>query len=501
MSRNSNENDLCIHLKEGNLDSSCAECIEWKQEWSEFRKKVDNVKNLTDKPMIRNVTQSSDGNCSSWLIKYTEKEMSTFQKEDPDYSFLHIWMNAGETPDRDKCASFSPAIADRSAVFSNKRIKIETQVDNSSWNEENTAKRLCRMSNADIDEESADKEKFYVTNVENKCLQIELVAFPDVFKSPQSLRKAIKILINQLIDAGEVDTSIPGRMDIEFTIKTLLTKEEMEVAFSVFGGQDNLDESTENGLDLKPKLQDHISVFQTVTTETKASDNSDSEMDFRPIDEQFVTVKPESISARYDDFFITVENVKCLLKIIGLPENVEVLDETVQALDNKGNNTYNVELILECPKTWNDEDVYANLNSNLSKLHGYFHIDLLEQPSDGNITLQTTVEENVFLSKTSLESAFQQLLSRIRTVCNVQSSKYEELSVTAAVLSVSDQRAIEDEKKTIKRELKKSPITTEDNNVKCQFCKKEFECYKCTAKIEHIRTLSLTNRMKEQTIS
>ncbi|CAG2247042.1 Transposon Ty3-I Gag-Pol polyprotein,Transposon Ty3-G Gag-Pol polyprotein,Retrovirus-related Pol polyprotein from transposon 297 [Mytilus edulis] len=110
MSRNSNENDLCIHLKEGNLDSSCAECIEWKQEWSEFRKKVDNVKNLTDKPMIRNITQSSDGNCSSWLTKYTEKEMSTFQKEDPDYSFLHKWMDAEETPDRDKCASFSPAV-------------------------------------------------------------------------------------------------------------------------------------------------------------------------------------------------------------------------------------------------------------------------------------------------------------------------------------------------------------------------------------------------------
>ncbi|VDI74768.1 Hypothetical predicted protein [Mytilus galloprovincialis] len=98
-------------LKLDRVQQSCAECIEWKQEWLEFRKKVDNVKNLTDKPMIRNVTQSSDGNCSSWLTKYTEKEMSTFQKEDPDYSFLHKWMNAGETPpDRDKCASFSPAV-------------------------------------------------------------------------------------------------------------------------------------------------------------------------------------------------------------------------------------------------------------------------------------------------------------------------------------------------------------------------------------------------------
>lgn len=107
-------------------------------------------------------------------------------------------------------------------IVGSKRIKIETQVDNPCWNDENTTKRLCE--NANVDGKNADKEKFYMKNVENKCIQIELVAFPDVFKSPQSLRKAIKILINQLIDAGEVDTRLPGRMDIEFTIKSPLTE-------------------------------------------------------------------------------------------------------------------------------------------------------------------------------------------------------------------------------------------------------------------------------------
>lgn len=37
-----------------------------------------------------------------------------------------------------------------------------------------------------------------------------------------------------------------------------------------------------------------------------------------------------------EEFFITVENVRCLLKITGLPENAEVPDGIEHALDNKG---------------------------------------------------------------------------------------------------------------------------------------------------------------------
>lgn len=51
----------------------------------------------------------------------------------------------------------------------------------------------------------------------------------------------------------------------------------MAVACLVFGGQDNLDDSTENEHDFKTNLQDHISVFQTLTLDTKTSDNSDCE--------------------------------------------------------------------------------------------------------------------------------------------------------------------------------------------------------------------------------
>jgi len=48
LSRKPSENQLCQHQKDEKLDPDCTECNEWKQEWTEFNKKIDNVKNLTD---------------------------------------------------------------------------------------------------------------------------------------------------------------------------------------------------------------------------------------------------------------------------------------------------------------------------------------------------------------------------------------------------------------------------------------------------------------------
>jgi len=110
LSRTPSENQLCQHQKDGKLDPDCTECNEWKQEWTEFNKKIDNVKNLTDWSLIRNVKHSDESPSSNWLSKYTTKELSTFQKEDPDYSNLHNWMDTGHVPDRDKCASVNPAV-------------------------------------------------------------------------------------------------------------------------------------------------------------------------------------------------------------------------------------------------------------------------------------------------------------------------------------------------------------------------------------------------------
>jgi hypothetical protein len=46
----------------------------------------------------------------NWLGKYTNGEISTFQKEDPDLLILHKWLDHGLKPDRDAAASLSPAV-------------------------------------------------------------------------------------------------------------------------------------------------------------------------------------------------------------------------------------------------------------------------------------------------------------------------------------------------------------------------------------------------------
>lgn len=70
---------------------------------------------------------------------------------------------------------------------------------------------------------SDDNEEFHVKNIENKCIQLELVAFPDVFKSPQNLRKALKSFIFRLLQDGEIDTNIPGKLEINLTVISPLT--------------------------------------------------------------------------------------------------------------------------------------------------------------------------------------------------------------------------------------------------------------------------------------
>lgn len=54
------------------------------------------------------VTRS--GNKSSWLGKYTNTQMATFQEEDSELKYLHQWKRAGDIPNRESCASLSPGV-------------------------------------------------------------------------------------------------------------------------------------------------------------------------------------------------------------------------------------------------------------------------------------------------------------------------------------------------------------------------------------------------------
>ncbi|CAG2246104.1 unnamed protein product [Mytilus edulis] len=101
--------------------------------------------------------------------------------------------------------------------------QITTQVDSSCFDEEAVATALDNAVESDINRQSRDKEKCHVTKVERNCIELELVAFPDVFKSPLQLQNAIKTLVRQLIVAGEINTNDSSDLDIRFKVKTPLT--------------------------------------------------------------------------------------------------------------------------------------------------------------------------------------------------------------------------------------------------------------------------------------
>ena len=54
--------------------------------------------------------QERNTTACNWLGKYTNSEISTIQKEDPDLLILHKWLDHGHKPYRDAAASLSPAV-------------------------------------------------------------------------------------------------------------------------------------------------------------------------------------------------------------------------------------------------------------------------------------------------------------------------------------------------------------------------------------------------------
>lgn len=68
-----------------------------------------------------------------------------------------------------------------------------------------------------------DNTGFIIEKVENKCIHLELSASADVFQSPQRLRLAIKSLIRQFVQAGELDRNVPATVNINITVNSALT--------------------------------------------------------------------------------------------------------------------------------------------------------------------------------------------------------------------------------------------------------------------------------------
>ncbi|VDI27017.1 Hypothetical predicted protein, partial [Mytilus galloprovincialis] len=113
---------LCEHQKRDEYKEDCKCCKGLMEDWQKFKLEIDNIKELSSKIDHRKDTESkirvttrqqhykNPGTNRTWLAKYTNQEMSVFQKEDENLKILHQWMSSGSIPDRDKAASLNPAV-------------------------------------------------------------------------------------------------------------------------------------------------------------------------------------------------------------------------------------------------------------------------------------------------------------------------------------------------------------------------------------------------------
>ena len=108
----------------------CKTCTRMYSDWLRFDEQVDNVHDLGNTSCRRMTTRavaeksSSDSlylaengvtmgklvvPSQSWFPGYTPDELSRKQREDPNLSALHEWIDNGSKPDREEAASYSPA--------------------------------------------------------------------------------------------------------------------------------------------------------------------------------------------------------------------------------------------------------------------------------------------------------------------------------------------------------------------------------------------------------
>ncbi|CAG2199591.1 unnamed protein product [Mytilus edulis] len=122
LSRLDYNDQLCEHQKRDEYKEDCKCCKGLMEDWQKFKLEIDNIKELSSKIDHRKDTESkirvttrqqhykNPGTNRTWLAKYTNQEMSVFQKEDENLKILHQWMSSGSIPDRDKAASLNPAV-------------------------------------------------------------------------------------------------------------------------------------------------------------------------------------------------------------------------------------------------------------------------------------------------------------------------------------------------------------------------------------------------------
>ncbi|CAG2229897.1 unnamed protein product [Mytilus edulis] len=328
----------------------------------------------------------------------------------------------------------------------NRKINIGTQVDSKSWDEENTLKNLSKIVTTEIDRHSADIEEFHVKSLENKCIQLELVAFPDVFQNAHTLRKAVKSLINQLVKAGEIDTYIPGKLEIKLTVKTPLTKEELAVVYSVFDKHEMLEESTATEMNVKTNLFDSNLSTPTLKLEPAGLDRFNDQSEFTDKDDFALNqqIKMEKNNEeKYEEMFVNVDNMKCLLKLNGLPNDLNQPESEEVSPDTEGNKLLYLEWTFECPKKWNLSLIVSSITDNRSSFPDEFPVDYVYNETTNTFVMHTTAKPFVFRSYSSLEAAVVKLIGKIINVSSIELTEPDELSASVLIMTKPEEDGLE----------------------------------------------------------
>ncbi|XP_052080135.1 uncharacterized protein LOC127718204 isoform X2 [Mytilus californianus] len=159
-------------------------------------------------------------------------------------------------------AKQDPSTNFRSEHDSTRKIHVACQVEADDIDEQLTIKNLSDPDRAAADE-SGDGG-FKVVNVKQKCILLELTASPEILSSEERLLNAIDQLINQVVCAGKLDTRVPGKMTLNLTFTSPLSREELDVFSRVFCTSDKAEVIDS---DVMNQIQDYS--IGTVTRETQ----------------------------------------------------------------------------------------------------------------------------------------------------------------------------------------------------------------------------------------
>lgn len=95
---------------------------------------------------------------------------------------------------------------------------MQCEIESSVLDEDTALKQITNVEN------ETDKKQFEVKSAEKKCLLLHLQSSREIFKSVESLWYAINSLLDRIVKAGEVDTSVESTMSLKLTLTSPVTE-------------------------------------------------------------------------------------------------------------------------------------------------------------------------------------------------------------------------------------------------------------------------------------